>query len=87
MPIICCYVNMFDATQNIYLVEENKAQELLASVETNKLCNSICSLCYAGSIFKVHLFGVTELVDSCACEILSAEKKLFSNNKIEISIN
>ena len=74
---------MFDAMQEIFLIEGNKKTSL-GRVSTSNLGADICKHCHINDCYKVHLFGNVEYLTKTMDKIIENN---YSNHKIEIEVN
>ena len=86
MPVIYCKINMFDAEQKIYIVDDGQPQEV-TSVDLKHLDGTIAALCYERNIYNVHLFGLRDFIIDVKKAINMTENLMFSQNRIEVEVN
>ena len=86
MPIIYCRINLFDADQTIYLIEEENQKEL-AKTQLEYLDGTLAALCHEKEVYSVHLFGLDDFVIDIANKINKTEELMFSQNKIKVEVN
>lgn len=86
MPVIYCAINLFDADQVIYLIEENNQKEI-AKTPLDYLDGTLAALCHDKEIYNVHLFGLEDFVIDIANKINKTEELMFSQNRIKVEVN
>lgn len=86
MKTIICYFNLFDMSQKILILNEDK-EELIAMATLDSLGESIADVCKVYNINKVHLYGNEEYASSLIDEIDTHTGAAYSNNLIEIEVN
>lgn len=86
MPLIYCTINLFDADQVIYMIQNNQEKEI-AKVPLDFLDKSLAGLCYSKNIYNIHLFGIDAFVNEIAEKINKYEELKYSNNKIKVEVN
>ena len=86
MPVIYCYLSMFDYEQSIYVNDAGSAH-LLAKVPLTDIGKAIPELCNSKGIYDVVLScPVPGMAQQCKEKIEEEEVKRYSTTKINVSI-
>lgn len=85
MPIICCYVNMFENIQHIVVLGTNKSDQFV--VDTDGLNNMLFNLCQQYSTNKIHLFGQEIYLQDIVYKLREAQTIEYNIDNLEIEVN
>lgn len=86
MQVIYCRINLFDADQTIYLIEDGEEKEI-AKAPLEYLDGTLAALCHDRQVFDVHLFGLQDFVVDVAKKVNKTEDLMFSQNRIKVEVN
>lgn len=88
MQVIYSKISLFDAQHPVLIYdEETKEGYDLGKVSAVELPAFIKEQCYQNNIYKVHLFGVTEFVESVEQRIMEIEMRNYGEAKIQVEVN
>ena len=86
MPVIYCSINLFDADQKVFIIE-NGVEKEIAKAPLDYLDGALVSLCHDKDVYNIHLFGLESFVNDIATGISKTENAMFSQNKIKVEVN
>ena len=86
MSLIYCYINLFDADQEIYLLNGDD-KKLIAKTPLNNISKVLPDLCRDKDCYDVHLYGLDVVAIEMANKISKEEMKHYSERKIKIEVN
>ena len=81
MSLIYCYINLFDADQEIYLLNGNDDKKLIAKTPLNNISKVLPGLCRDKDCYDVHLYGLDVVATEMANKISKEEMKHYSERK------
>jgi len=87
MQVILCNINLFDADQKVWLVDESSGQKEIARVPLDHLYKVLPDLCRDKNVYNVHLFGFTDIVNEVTQNLAKEEVRLYNENKIKVEVN
>lgn len=86
MSLIYCYINLFDADQEIYLLNCDD-KKLIAKTPLNNISKVLPGLCRDKDCYDVHLYGLDVVATEMANKISKEEMKHYSERKIKVEVN
>ena len=84
---LICNINLFDAEQSLYQVEEGSDQKLVAKVPLEHMGKALVDICKEVDTYNVHLFGHKDFIQDIVETTSKEEMKEYSENKINIEVN
>ena len=87
MSLIYCYINLFDADQEIYLINGSDDKKLIAKTPLNNISKVLPDLCRDKDCYDVHLYGLDVVATEMANKISKEEMKHYSERKIKVEVN
>lgn len=77
---------MFSTSQNIYLVQDDKA-ESIAATALDRIPEAVCSLMDQFDIDEIELDGPSKYIEKYGYDILSELEKNYANKNVRINLN
>lgn len=87
MSVIICNVNLFDAYQPIFKLDDDGHQTVLTYADTDELDEQIAAACYDNDITEVRIIGPTEYCNRVAQKISENNDTKYSNMILNIEVN
>ena len=85
---IICNINLFDADQSLYQMQEGWAGPvLIAKVPLDHMGRALPDICKEKDVYNVHLFGHEDFIKDIVNTVAEEETKLYSEQKINIEVN
>ena len=87
MKKIMCKIELFDVSQNIYIVDtETGDMDYVATTTFDTIDKTLATLSYSKSIPNIVLMGATGFSEQLATNIINYSKTTYGEDKINLEI-